>query len=304
MVYVTPDSPVSLSPDSTIVHANTVLRDALVNYVGTLVGQDEYDDRMKLRIPYTDPATFDTVSFVDEGAEIPEDTTTLKELEIPSRKLATLKVVSNESTRNAQGQTTVDLLTSQMSASIIAKADAALFGMAEEKGLTGLSALEGVTEGGELSSNLDPFIDALATIVSNGGDEAQARIVCHPKAWATIAKIKDTANGNRPLVDAITATSPFLVPNADPTVPGEVPTISVRTLNGVPMFISRHVAEKTVLVLDAPNVAVGASPTRFDTSEHAEFSRDSLAMRSTFRLGWKVFDPARIVKITTTEPAA
>nr|WP_120491781.1 phage major capsid protein [Corynebacterium lactis] len=303
-VHITPGMPEALSPDTTVVHAYTALRDALVNKVGTLLGSDDLSDRAKLKVPYVDE--LETLNWVAEGEEIQETKTNLKQLEVPSRKLATLKTVSNEAATNSQGQVTTDLLVTQSTRSIVAKADAALFGEQEsEGGLVGLSALKGITDAGTLGTNLDPFVDAVAQIVSEGGTEDMIRIICHPKAWAQIAKLKDSSTGNRPLVDALTASTPFLIPNTQGVadVSGMVNTTgiteTVRTLNGVPLFMSPHVAENTILVVDAPNIGVGASPVKFTLSEHAAFSRDSVTMRTTFRLGWNVFKPSRIVKIAT-----
>lgn len=302
-VHITPGMPESLSPDTVAVHPYQALRDALINKVGSLLGSDNLSDRSAIKVPYV--AEEENLDWVEEGAEIPETKTTIQQLTVPSRKIATLKTISNEAARNTNGQITHNLLIEQSTRSIIAKADAAVFGTTNDKELTGLGALEGTTDAGTLSGNLDPFVDAVATIAAEGGDEANIRIVCHPKAWATIAKLKDTKTGNRPLVDTISATSPFLIPNtagipnADGTTNLAGTTENVRTLNGIPLFMSRHVPENSIIMLDSPNLGVGASPIRIDMSDQYAFNRDSISLRATYRIGWKVFNPKRIVKITT-----
>lgn len=307
---VTPGNPQSISPDTVAFHPFDALRKTMTNYTTTLVASENLSDRAQIKVPVA--PELETIDFVEEGAEIPETKTRLEEVSISTRKLAVIKTVSREAVGSHNGDVLSSMLSTQIFESLYSTADNALFGSTTTKGeLTGLSALEGVVTA-EVGDNLDPFVDAVANVLALRGKEEDTVIVAHPEMWAHVAKIKDSKTGARPLVDAMTATQPFTVPNSagtfavdglSRTTPGAGEIIHVRTLMGIPMFLSPYLDKGTMLVFDRSNIAVGASPVEVTYSEHAAFNRDALAIRGTYRLGWKVYNPARITKLTAPSAA-
>lgn len=309
-ITVTPGAPESISPDTVAFHPFDALRKTMTNYTTTLVASENLSDRAQIKVPVA--PELETIDFVDEGAEIPETKTQLEEVTIPTRKLAVIKTVSREAIGSRNGDALSSMLSAQLFESLYSTADNALFGASTTKGgLTGLSALKGV-ETAEVTNNLDPFVDAVANVLALRGKEEETVIVAHPGMWAHVAKIKDSKTGARPLVDTMTASQPFTVPNSagtiavdglSRTVAGDGEIIHVRTLMGIPMFLSPYLDKGTMLVFDRSNVAVGASPVEITYSEHAAFKRDALAIRGTYRLGWKVYNPARITKLIAPSAA-
>lgn len=301
-ITITPGTVTSLNPDTVALHPFDALNQSLINYAATLVPSTNMSDRSVIRIPYTNPGEVD---FVAEGDVIPETETDIDELTIPSRKIASIKTVSNEALRNDQGDTTRELIINQATEDIVARAERSIFGvdLPDDSPLTALQFTEGLTDLGTIGTNLDPFIDGIANIVANGGKEEDIRIVCNPKAWAHIAKMKDSTNGNRALADTVTASTTFTVPN--PTQMTSTPEIPVRTLLNIPLFVSPHMIDQAnpesgaVLMFDSKNVVAGATNVEIAFSTDHAFRRDAWSARSVYRLGWKVFKPARLNVMTT-----
>lgn len=312
---VSPGTVVSLSPDTTVLHPFDVLHDSMLNYVTTLVESKNLSDRAVVRVPFTKPG--EAPSITAEGEEIKETATNIDELTIPTVKIATIKTVSNEllSVSNSQAEASA-LVVEQAREDIINQADRTFFGLGYGKllGIIGHLPLgidpetvpdydpnNYLSDGGTLEGNLDPFVDAISRVIEKGGREEDIAIIASPKAWAHLAKMKDTANGNRPLVDAMSPNFDFTIPNSDRVgLEFQVPeTMKTRHLLGLPLFVTNSLPNVTgeILVFDRRNIVSAASEVTLTISTDATFKRDSTSFRLTYRVGWKVFDPSRITYI-------
>ncbi|WOT02879.1 phage major capsid protein [Corynebacterium pyruviciproducens] len=314
-VMVTPGMPQSLSNDGVAFHAADLLTGSLIDTCTTMFKSDMLSDRSVIQVPFI-PELEDNLTFADEGAEIPETKTNAAQLEIPTRKLAALKVLSNEAasydTHNAEynggSQSVRSMITANVIDSIVAKANAVLFGKQTVKSnahttsdpLVGLSQLEGTTDLGKLDKNLDPFIDGVSNILAHRGSQKQMVCVAHPYGWAKVSKMRDKLATERPiepqeLIKETDVTSEII---ADGDVCKANEAVAQTFIAGMPMFISPDLPSDTILVFDTNNVIVAASPIRINMDNSYAFSRDAMSIRYTYRLGWRVFHPERIGKIT------
>lgn len=304
-IITTPGSVESISPDSTAFHAFDVLGNSLINSVGTLVSDGALSDRAVIRIPhFGDP---DELDFVAEGEEITESTTGLKEITVPTKKLATLYSASNESLRSGTGRAEGlgSMISTHVLGSLRTSADAKVFGDAQVTTVSGaklhgLGMLDGVTTA-VLGDNLDAFTDAFLNVMAHGGAEDDIAVVAHPTVWAHVTRLKETGTSNRPLLDAVSGTTVVPLPNTAMTLGGEQ-SVTARTIYGRPVFLSQHVTLTGILVVDRRNIVTAAEPARVDVSEHSKFAKDSTDIRGTERIGWQVHKPERVTRITVPTP--
>lgn len=301
-ITISPGEIADLSPNTYAFHPFDAMSEALVNLAGTLLANTNLSDRASLSVSYTESGR-DSVAIVPEGSPIPETKTAFKNVEVPSMKLAVLKVASNEvlntsnTASSTEGQITLQALKDLRDA-----ADAAIFGPNNPTipGLTSLPLEENITDLGNLGSNLDWLADALANIVEGGGLERDALIVASPKAQAALLKLKDETNGNRPLIDTLSTTSEYSIPNGTALTSSSLP---VRSLAGVPILVSRNLTDPAastggeLYVIDRPNLLVAATEAAIAKSDHSEFSRDAQAFRGTMRIGWKLARPERVSRV-------
>lgn len=302
-ITISPGEIADLSPNSYAFHPFDAMSEALVNLAGTLLANTNLSDRASLSVSYTESGR-DSVSVVPEGDIIPETKTVFKNVEVPSVKLAVLKVASNEVLNHSNTAVSTEAqITVQALQDLRDAADAALFGpnSPSTPGLTSLPADTGLTDLGELGSNLDWLADALSNIVDGGGLEHNAVIVASPRAQAALLKLKDETNGNRPLIDTLSTTSEYTIPNGTGMNAASLP---VRSLAGVPILVSRNLSDTAtttggeLYVIDRPNLLVAATEAVVAKSDHSEFNRDSQAFRGTMRIGWKLARPERVSRVT------
>lgn len=301
---ITPGNLVDLSPDSYAFHPFDALSRSLTNLAGTILANTNLSDRASLSVSYTESGR-DSVAVVPEGQQIPETKTVFKNVQVPSVKLAVLKTASNELLEHTNTATSNNAtkITMQALQDIQDSADAAIFGSnaPTTPGLTSLPANEDITDLGDLGSNLDWLADALANLVDGGGREEDAIIVASPKAQAALLKLKDEANGNRPLIDTLSGTSQYNIPNPTALTDTSIP---VRNLSGVPILVSRNLTDPAALnggelyILDRPNLLIAATEAVIAMSTDSEFSRDATAFRCTMRIGWKLARPERVSRVT------
>lgn len=295
---VTPGNIADLSPDSYAVHPFDAMSESIVNLAGTLMDNSNMSDRASLSVSYTESGR-DAVAIVPEGKEISETPTVFKNVTVPSVKLAALKVASNEVVRHTNTpEQTASRIQMQAMQDLRDAADAAVFGVTQD--VEGMPAvpMAGITELGGLTDNLDWLADALANIMDNGGREENAVIVASPRANAALMKLKDSTNGNRPLIDTLSATSDYAIPNT--TGMGRS-TVPVRHLAGIPILISNNLRDPAapdssgeLYILDRPNLLIAATEVEVATSKDSAFARDSTSYRATMRLGWKLARPERV----------
>ena len=70
-----------------------------------------------------------------------------------------------------------------------------------------------------------------------------------------------------------------------------------RPLLGLPLLVDAAMPAGALLVVDKSAVIGAQSPVRLARSDDAYFSSDSIGVRVTWRLGWKVMHKSRVAKI-------
>lgn len=269
----TPTSPKAWAPDQTAFAPGDVVPDALILNTATVVGQIEGDEPA-IRVPYV--SDDGVVGFVAEGAEIPDADQDFDEVVVLTGKVAALGKYSFETLAQPQA---ARMVVDSLSRSVVTKANAAYLGNVEAApGPTGLLNAPGIIDfDTPIGDDLDQLVDAVSFIELDGG--SATHIIANPTAWATLSKLKRGADSNEALLGAGTAA-------------GE------RALLGLPVLVTPAMPAGSLLVVDKTAVIGAQSPVRVARSDDAYFSSDSIGVRVTWRLGWKVMHSARVAKLT------
>ena len=268
----TPTSPKAWAPDLTAFVPGDVVPDALILNTATMVGQIEGDEPA-IRVPFV--ADDGVVGFIAEGAEIPDANQQFDEVVVLTGKVAALGKYSYETLAQPEA---ARMVVDSLSRSVVTKANAAYLGNLDAApGPTGLLNTVGITDGGAVTDDLDPVIDAVAGIEADGG--AATHIIAAPDAWASLSKLKRATDSNESLVGAGTVAA-------------------TRALLGLPVLVTPAMPDGSLLVADQTAIIGAQSPVRLARSEDAYFSADAIGVRVTWRLGWKVMHAARVAKLT------
>lgn len=226
-------------------------------------------DAPSVRVPFV--AEDPEAGFVPEGENIDEVEPRLSEMVVNTNKIAVLHALSREAYRHEGVE---QLLTDSVKRAVVNKADAAY--LTSDATPTGLINTPGVVAGGNITTNLDPLIDSIATISANGG--TPSHILASPTAWAYIQKLK-TGNGlNTPIVGNV----------VDSTEP---------RLAGLPIVVNNHVPANQIVVIDRSQIVSAVGPLEVATSDQAAFTRDGIVIRVTMRFGFGVLRADRLAII-------
>ena len=257
--------------------AKAIVPNALLLSTTTFGGNVE-GDTPALRVAVTKKDG--TSTFVKEGNKIGESEPELDELVIHTAKLAQMFRQTNES---ASYNTPNQLFHASLLKSIVAAADSAFLTNQPDEGdewqPTGLTVRTDITTGTQWTGTgvdvFDAISDAIVTIQADGG--TPTHIILSPKTWGGIRKIT-------------TANSTYQLGN-----PGEAVDLSVW---GVPVVVNPSMNDTDILVLDKAAVIAAHGQIRF--SKHDAFEYDSVIWRTTWRIGWGILYPQRVVKLTKT----
>lgn len=269
-VYTTPIAAKAWAPDTTrALDALTVVPDALVLAVTNHIGNIEGDEP-SVRLPYVKDG-FDA-AIVPEGTEIPEAAGELAEVVVQTVKVANLARFSREMLAQPNAAETI---AASMKRGLIRRANATFLNN------TGTPAglLSNVTDGGALGDSLDSLTDALVGIEAAGGKATH--LLAAPDAWGTISKMKAGTGSTTPLLGAGVADTQ-------------------RQVLGVPVVVTPDLPAGTVLAIDSDAVVSAYGQVQLARSDDAFFTSDSVAVRMTFRSGWAVVSPDRVVKLSTS----
>lgn len=274
----TPTSPKAWAPDLTAFVPGDVVPDALILQTATVVGQIEGDDPA-IRVPFV--ADDGVVGFVAEGAEIPDADQEFDEVVVLTGKVATLGKYSYETLAQPEA---AKMVVESLSRNVVTKANAAYLGNPaaapgdDQVGPVGLLNTAGIVDfETPIGNDLDQLVDAVSFIETDSG--TATHIIAAPDAWAALSKLKRATDSNESLVGA-------------GTVAAE------RALLGLPVLVTPAMPAGSLLVVDKSAVIGAQSPVRLARSDDAYFSSDSVGVRVTWRLGWKVMHPARVAKLT------
>lgn len=266
-------------PDQSVINVGDAIPDALVltqsTQAGTVAG-----DSQTVRVAYVndDP----DADFVKEGANIGQKSPAITELNVQTSKLALLTVISNEAWQN---NGIPDLIGTSLGRALTKKADFAfLQGKPDNAGLgvTGITNIAGILDGGSLSDDLSPIVDAIAKIGANGG--SPTALIMGYDAWGHLLKL--TAKDGRPLI------APDVANSAAPT------------LFGIPVILNTQAAANTILVIDSSTILSAVGNVSEAVSADRFFDADSVGVRVAFRFGFGIYRPDRNAKITVAASSA
>ena len=268
------------APDIQAFLPSETIPDALIMRAATLVTQELEGDGPVARIPWVNDANAD---FVAEADEITESEPELAEILVATGKISQLIPISREQFHQTG---TSRLLADSVHRAILKRANSAFIAQ-EAPGVGEISPPEGiVTQAGivtddPITTDLDPLAQVIGEIEENDG--TPNIILANPAAWAQLRTLKTQTGAHTSLLGAGTN-------DAD------------KRLLGIPVQTSGAVPTGTLLVVDRTAIAAGAGPIRIAQSEHLYFASDSVALRATWRIGWKVADPDRLGLVTVTMP--
>lgn len=265
------------APDHNVFNPANVVPEALILQHTTVSGVIE-GDAPALRVAYV---TDDNAQFTVEGAEIPEAEPGLDEVLVHTAKITQLVRLSRE--QYFQDGSAQELSTSVQRA-IIRKADQAFLTQAAPTPPavappTGLINIDNIIEGDAVASNLDPLVDLVAELESNGG--TPSGIILDPLAWAALRKLK-TGTGS------------------EVGILGAGINDSEKLLLDLPVTVSNTLTANSGLVVDNTAIASAVGPVNVATDESVYFTSDSVALRATWRIGWSAVRPNRIGAFTVT----
>lgn len=272
-IHTTPTSPKAWAPDQTAFVPTDVVPDALILNTANVVGQIEGDEPA-IRVPFV--ADDGVVGFVAEGAEIPDANQEFDEVVVLTGKVAALGKYSYETLAQPEA---ARMVVDSLARSVVTKANAAYLGNLEAApGPTGLLNAPGIIDfETPMEDDLDQLVDAISFIELDGG--TATHIIANPLAWAALSKLKRATDSNESLVGA-------------GTVAAE------RALLGLPVLVTPAMPAGSLLVTDRSAIIGAQSPLRLARSDDAYFSSDSIGVRVTWRLGWKVMHATRVAKLT------
>ena len=129
------------------------------------------------------------------------------------------------------------MVVQSLSRAVTTKANAAFLSNAANP--TGLLNDGGIFDGGTITTNLDPIVDAVSDIESTGG--TATHIIASPASWAFISKIKTETASAQSLLGAGTSATQ-------------------RQLLGLPVLVTPAMPDGDLLVLDKNAVIAAQSP--------------------------------------------
>lgn len=263
------------SPDVAVHHSQDVVPEALILQTATLAGSIEGDEP-SVRVAYVDDAS---AQFSAEGAAIPEAEPELNEILVHTGKISQLIRVTREQFHQ---EGTAQQLSDSVRRSILRKANEAYLTQVAptSQAVTppaGLLNVTGIENGDEISTDLDPLVDLIAALESNGA--TPSHIVVDPTGWATLRKIKTGTGSNASLLGAGT-------------------NDAERRLLDLPVLVSPAISAGSGVIIDKSATIAAAGDILVAASEHAYFETDSIGLRATWRIGWNVVRPDRLGAFT------
>lgn len=265
--------------EATYFPPDEIIPDALILTLTTIGGRIE-GDAPSLNVPYV--GTEGAAQIVAEGDEIPDGGIAVSELHVATRKVATITALSNEATYEPNVK---DMIASGVARSVTVKANVVfLQNPAPEEGQTGVTGLfnqPGAIDAGTIDgakTGLDPIIDGIATISTNGG--TPTHIIMAYGTWAQLLKLKTTQG--RALISPDTANAP------------------VPQLFGLPVILTAQAPDGKIMVTCQSEIISAVGQITAASSDQRYFERDTTLLRSTFRFGYGVIHADRLARITVT----
>lgn len=250
------------------------LKEALITQCTSWAGSVD-GDAPSVLVPYV--ATDPTAGIVAEAGSMTPNEGSYSQIVINTAKIAVVTRMSSELTGQAKA---AERIANSIRRAVIAKADDYFLNVdTTTKGLFKITGIDSTgTLGGEDGNLMDAY-DAVGAIEDDGGTATHWLI--NPADWAELCKIPERADSNKSLL-------------------ADVHNAAARTLAGVPVIVHAAVTAGTAMVLDRSEVVSAYGELELARSDEAFFTSDAVALRATWRVGWKVVRTARLRKLTVT----
>lgn len=222
-----------------------------------------------------------TAAWTAEGAEIDPSDATPDEIVATPTKVAGLTVITRELANDSSPAAT-QIVGDGLARSIVNRVDGAFFGKQganpnQPKGLEDLAGVGTVTAP-TAWANLDPFAEAISRAETVGA--TVNTWVANPADALALAKLKDEANSNRPLL------------GTDPTQPTR------RLILGIPLLVSPAVTTGTVWGIPKSRAyVVIREGAVLEIDKSVYFTSDRVAARAIMRVTFAFPHAAAIQKI-------
>lgn len=250
-----------------------------VNSLAVDVATVEYTPSHRFRIPKVtaDPSA----EWVAEGEEITPTTPTLAEVVVTPSKVAGLTVASRELVRDSANGQGAEQIGYGLARDIARKVDQAFFGNLAAPAPKGLGSLTGVVAVAQAAtiSTTDAFTEGVYKAAEK--DATLTHWILNPADAQALAQAKEGTTSARGLLQP------------DPTQAGR------RTIEGLPILTSKHVAPRTIWGIDKTQcLIVIREDATVEADSSAFFTSDRVAVKATMRVGLGFTNPAGVVKIT------
>lgn len=136
------------------------------------------------------------------------------------------------------------------------------------------------TANAAVDADLDPLIDLVATLETNGA--TPSGILLAPDTWASLRKIKVGTGSAQNLLGSGTQDA-------------------AQSLLGLPVQVAQAVPAGTGVVYDRSAIVSAVGPVEVATSDDVYFTSDSVAVRCVFRFGAALVRPDRVGTFEITE---
>lgn len=229
------------------------------------------------RIPII--TTDSSAAWTPEGEEITPTNPGVDELDIVPKKLAALTIISNELANDSSPEAQ-QVVGDSIARDIARKVDAAYFTNTTLNGPDGIASVAGaqLVDGGGAYTNTDPFAEALSKAEVVGANITAW--VAHPDTVLTLSKLKIGTGYNLPLF------------GPDVSVP------TGRSILGRPLYWAPTVAEGVVWGIPQDRTyVILRNDVDLVVDQSAYFSKDSVGIRATMRIGFGWPHEQAVVKV-------
>lgn len=262
------------------VEASAAIPQALIFTASNVMGNID-GDAPSLNVAYI--STPAAAAIVAEGEEITAANTQLTTVRVHTRKIATLQLMSNETKGS---QPIVSMLSDGLIRQVTAKADAIFLQNTaktdDDATPVGIFARTDLTDGGTITTTLDPIVTAMAAVSTAGG--TPTHIIMSYGTWAKLLLLKYT--DGRPMIAPTVADSPTPI------------------LFGVPVILNNQAPADKIAIIDRNEIVSAVGTVNLAKSEDRYFEKDSYGVRVTFRSGWNIIHPTRLATIAVNTTAA
>ncbi len=242
--------------------------------VSTIIRTESHD----FRIPVVTSDA--SVGWVAEGAEIGVSDPAVSEIVVTPKKVGGVVTISRELAEDSSPEA-AQIVGDGLAREIAKALDSAFFGNTVTNGPSGLLSLttSTATEAASSFTTLDSFASAIFTAEGVGAQVDS--FVTSPAEALGLATLKEQSGSTKPLL------------GSDPSLPGR------RTVYGKPLLVSAAVGVKTAWAIPKDRVfLIIRSDSKVEVDRSVFFTKDSVAVKATMRVGIGFPHPLAIVKIT------